>query len=105
VTFVVPLNIFSNNNNQVKDFLGLSIESMDGHYFDKLSVIIHAVPTIDWQEALIGKLTLAILLVWPKLRSKVPGHLVALLIGSILAWILSYLMPDFTVATIGSRFS
>lgn len=90
---------------QVNDFLGLSIEAMDGHYLDKLSLIIHALPSIDWQECLIGTLTLAVMLVWPKLRSKVPGHLVALLIGSILAWVLSYLVPDFTVATIGSRFS
>ena len=90
---------------QVKDFLGLNIEAMDGHYLDKLSLIIHALPSIDWQECLIGIVTLAVLLVWPKLRSKIPGHLVALLIGSILAWVLSYLVPDFTVATIGSRFS
>lgn len=90
---------------QIKDFLGLNIEAMDGHYLEKLSLIIHALPTIDWQEALIGIFTLVILLVWPKLRSKVPGHLVALFIGSISAWILSYLLPDFSVATIGTRFS
>lgn len=90
---------------QVKDFLGLSIEAMEGHYLDKLSIIIHALPSVDWQEALIGILTLAILLVWPKFRSKIPGHLVALLIGSISTWILSYSLPDFSVATIGSRFS
>lgn len=90
---------------QVKDFLGLSTESMDGHYFDKLSAIIHALPSINWQESLIGISTLAILWVWPKFRSKIPGHLVALLSGSILAWILSHLLSDFTIATIGSRFS
>lgn len=90
---------------QIKDFLGLNIEAMDGHYLDKLSLIIHALPSVDWQEALIGILTLAILLVWPKFRSKVPGHLVALLIGSISAWILSHFLTNFSVATIGSRFS
>ncbi len=75
---------------QIKDFLGLNIEAMDGHYLEKLSLIIYALPTIDWQESLIGIFTLAILLVWPKFRSKVPGHLVALLIGSISAWIFSH---------------
>jgi sulfate permease, SulP family len=90
---------------QIKDFLGLNIEAMDGHYLEKLSLIIQALPAIDWQEALIGIFTLAILLVWPKFRSKVPGHLVALFIGSISAWILSHLLPDFSVATIGTRFS
>ncbi len=90
---------------QIKDFLGLNIEAMNGHYLDKLSLIIHALPSIDWQEALIGILTLAVLTVWPKFRSKVPGHLIALLIGSISAWILSYFYADFSVATIGSRFT
>lgn len=90
---------------QIKDFLGLNIEALDGHYLNKLSSIIQALPSIDWQEALIGLLTLTILLVWPKLRSKVPGHLVALLIGTVSAWGLSQFLPDYSVATIGSRFT
>ena len=90
---------------QIKDFLGLNIEAMDGHYLEKLSLIIHALHTIKWQEVLIGILTLAILLVWPKFKSKVPGHLVALFIGSITAFILPQLLSDFSVVTIGTRFS
>jgi SulP family sulfate permease len=90
---------------QIRDFFGLNINNMDGHYLEKLSLIIQALPSIDWQETLIGVLTLAVLLLWPKLRSKVPGHLVALLAGSVSAWILSHLFSDFSVATIGSRFT
>lgn len=90
---------------QIKDFLGLNIEALDGHYLDKLSVIFQALPSVDWQETLIGVLTLGILAVWPKFRSKIPGHLVALLIGSLAAWTLTHLLPGFSVATIGSRFS
>ncbi|CAK8720784.1 C4-dicarboxylic acid transporter DauA [Candidatus Electrothrix aarhusensis] len=89
---------------QIKDFLGLNIESMGGHYLDKLSLIFHALPSINWQETLIGALTLAVLLIWPRFRSKVPGHLVALLLGSLAAWLLSRAVSDFSVATIGSRF-
>jgi len=89
---------------QIKDFFGLSIESLDGHYFEKLSQIVHALPSINWQETLIGGGTFLTLLMWSKLRSKIPGHLVALLVGSVAAWLLGYLVPDFSVATIGSRF-
>ncbi|HHI92062.1 MAG TPA: C4-dicarboxylic acid transporter DauA [Gammaproteobacteria bacterium] len=89
---------------QIKDFLGLDIASMDGHYLDKLAFIFHAIPTINWQETLIGGLTLVILLAWPRVRSKIPGHLVALFFGSIIALLLSYFIQDFSVATIGSRF-
>jgi len=90
---------------QITDFLGLSLESLDGHYLDKLSGIFYALPSIDWKETLIGTLTISILLVWPKLRSKIPGHLIALLVGSLIAWVLSLYIPGFSVATIGSRFS
>ncbi len=89
---------------QIKDFFGLNITSMDGHYIDKLSFIFHALPTVSFQETLIGGLTLATLLIWPRLRSKIPGHLVALFFGAITAWLLSQFIPDFSVATIGSRF-
>ncbi len=89
---------------QIKDFFGLAIESMDGHYLEKLSLILHALPTINWQETLIGGLTLIVLIAWPKLRSKIPGHLAALFLGSIAAWMLNQFTQDFSVATIGSRF-
>lgn len=90
---------------QIKDFFGLKLEALDGHYLDKLFLIVQSLPTFDWQEALIGILTLAVLLIWPKFRSKIPGHLVALLFGTFLALILSHYWSDFSVSTIGSRFS
>ncbi|MCW8899533.1 MAG: C4-dicarboxylic acid transporter DauA [Gammaproteobacteria bacterium] len=89
---------------QVKDFLGLSIESMDGHYIDKLFAILSSLSTINWQETFIGGFTLSVLLLWPRLRSKIPGHLVALLAGSVAALLLGYISEGFSVATIGSRF-
>lgn len=89
---------------QIKDFLGLNIESLDGHYLDKLFLIMSALPTVNWQEFFIGVLTITILLLWPRLHSKIPGHLIALFVGSITAWLLSQLTPEFSVTTIGSRF-
>jgi SulP family sulfate permease len=89
---------------QIKDFMGLSIEAFEGDYLDKLFLIIGSLPTINFQEFFVGALTIIILLLWPRFRSKIPGHLIALLIGSITAWLCSYFDPDFSVATIGSRF-
>lgn len=89
---------------QIKDFLGLNIASLDGDYFEKLWTLATALPSIDWQELLIGALTLAVLVLWPRLRSRVPAHLVAVFLGSILAWLFAQLSSDFSVATIGSRF-
>nr|WP_321529386.1 C4-dicarboxylic acid transporter DauA [Sedimenticola selenatireducens] len=89
---------------QIKDFLGLNIQSLDGHYIDKLWLILQSVPSINWQETMIGTLSLGVLILWPRLQSRIPGHLVALLIGSVAAWLISQITSDFSVATIGSRF-
>lgn len=89
---------------QLKDFLGLDVESLDGDYLDKVTLIANALATINWQELLVGALTISILIIWPRLRSKIPAHLIALLIGSISVWLLSLFSQDFSVATIGSRF-
>jgi len=89
---------------QIKDFLGLNIDSLNGHYIDKALVIANALPTMNWNEFVVGILTLIVLVFWPKLHVKIPGHLIALLAGSFTAWGLHQLSAEFSVATIGSRF-
>ncbi len=89
---------------QIKDFFGLDIDLKGEHYLQNLSIILHGLGSIDWQETLIALLTLTVLLAWPHLKSKIPGHLVALLFGTILAGLLPLISADFSVATIGSRF-
>ncbi len=89
---------------QIKDFLGLNIIQFDGDYLDKLVVILSALPSINWQECFIGLITMAVLVIWPRFNGKIPGHLVALFLGSATAWLLSQLNQEFEIATIGSRF-
>lgn len=89
---------------QIKDFLGLTVSPSAEGYVNRLTDLLRALPSIDWQESLIGVLTLGVLLVWPKFKSRIPAHLVALFAGSLTAWLLSLLSPDFSVATVGSRF-
>ena len=87
---------------QVKDFLGLSIEKMPAHYLEKIQTIFTALPTINWANATVGVVTLLVLTQWHKLRLAVPGHLPAVIIGTILALALQHV--GFEVATIGSAF-
>lgn len=89
---------------QLKDFLGLDIQSLDGHYVDKCVTIVSALGTVDWHECLVGGLTFVILWFWPRLHSRIPGHLVALAVGALCAWLLGWFSADFSVATLGSRF-
>lgn len=89
---------------QIQDFLGLEVAATEGSYLKKVYAIVQALPSIAWQETLIAGLTLAILLVWPKSRFKIPGHLVALVVASGMAWLLGQSFDGFSVATIGSCF-
>ena len=88
---------------QVKDFFGLSVETMPEHYWDKLAVLAQSFPALDTMSALVAVVTLAVMLTWPRLKTPVPPHLPAVVIGSLLAiWLNA---NGATVETIGSRFS
>jgi SulP family sulfate permease len=88
---------------QVKDFFGLAVAEMPETYVGKVYALLHALPSFDFGDTLIGVVTLLILILWPKLGLRVPGHLPALLAGTALMAILA--LFDHQVATIGSRFS
>ncbi|OOF78134.1 C4-dicarboxylic acid transporter DauA [Rodentibacter caecimuris] len=87
---------------QIKDFLGLNIEQMPSNYLEKIHAIFTALPTINWADTLVGVATLLVLTQWHKLRLAIPGHLPAVIIGTMLALVLQYF--GFHVATIGSAF-
>jgi len=88
---------------QVKDFFGLPVETMPEHYWDKLAVLGQQLPTLDAMSTLVALATLAVMLLWPRLKTPVPPHLPAVVVGSLLAlWMNS---QGAAVETIGSRFS
>ncbi|OOF45449.1 C4-dicarboxylic acid transporter DauA [Rodentibacter trehalosifermentans] len=87
---------------QIKDFLGLKIEQMPAHYLEKIQAIFTALSTINWADAIVGITTLLVLTQWRKLRLAIPGHLPAVIIGTILALLLQYV--GFHIETIGSAF-
>ena len=88
---------------QLKDFLGLQIENLDGHFTHKVALLFENLGTLQAQEFFIGALTFAVLLLWPRMRSRIPGHLVALGVGTLIAWLAS-ITGLFDVETIGTRF-
>ena len=89
---------------QIKDLLGLDLGTLDGHFTDKLLAIVEALPTLRWEEALVGGVTLGVLILWPRIDKRLTAHMVAVLVGSVLAWAAGLLVDGFTVETIGTRF-
>ncbi|SNY49569.1 sulfate permease, SulP family [Arsukibacterium tuosuense] len=88
---------------QIKDFFGLSISALPEHYIEKIAVLVQHLPQAAWPSLLVAVVTLAVMLLWPKLKTPVPAHLPALFIGTLLALLL--LNAGAELDTIGSRFS
>lgn len=88
---------------QIKDFFGLEQVGQHSDYLEQWSALVQALPSISLGDTLVGITTLGVLIIWPRITRRIPGHLVALLIGSLLGALL--LSLDMSVATLGSRFS
>ncbi|MEB8677942.1 C4-dicarboxylic acid transporter DauA [Cronobacter malonaticus] len=87
---------------QIKDFFGLEIAHMPEHYLPKVAALAVALPGLNPGDAAIGIVTLGVLVLWPRLGIRLPGHLPALLAGCAVMGIVHLLGGN--VATIGSRF-
>lgn len=89
---------------QIKDFLGLTygagikpIETIE-----KVSANIEFIDTFSWQSLLVGVISLAILIFYPKLEKRVPPSLIAVVVGAVLVGVISTLGSG--VYTIGKLY-
>ena len=71
---------------QIKDFLGLSFpEGMPTvETAEKIEAIIASIATFNWQALVVGLVGMAILIVWPKISKKIPGSLIAVVVGVVI---------------------
>ncbi len=85
---------------QLKDFFGLTYAGGEKpiEAIEKLEVFFKYIGTINIEAVIVGVVSLAILIVWPYINKKIPGSLIAVIVGSLLA-----LKMD--VPTIGSSFT
>jgi len=67
---------------QVKDFLGLTFKNKPIETIDKVKEIFSCIGTISWSALLIGVISLAILILWPKKLEKIPASLIAVIVCS-----------------------
>lgn len=88
---------------QIKDFLGLDIANMPEHFIEKVTLLVHLIPDYNLCSLAVGAITLLVMLSWPYLKTPIPAHLPAVIIGSCIALIANQSTSE--VATIGSSFS
>ena len=87
---------------QVPDFVGLPVQDLPEHFVGKLVAIGSHIYQLDLGSTAVAVFTLAVMIGWPRLKTRVPPHLPALVLASLLAVLLKGL--DVEVSTIGSRF-
>lgn len=88
---------------QLKDALGLTVSGSAAHFPEQMYHLVLALPTAHLGDALVAACTLGVLIAWPRLVPRVPGHLAALAVGSLLGLLLEF--AGLSIATLGERFS
>lgn len=98
----IAVTIFST---QMPDFFGLTIdEKVPGDFIGKWGVYLRHFSTADMTTAVVGLLSLAIIIITPKISKRIPGALTAIVVVTLLLWISKEYFGVTGVQTIGDRF-
>ncbi len=96
----IALVIFST---QIKDFFGLTIETVPSEFIPKWIAYFNHISSINIYETLLGLSSLLIIIFWPKINKKIPGSLIAIIAGTLFTLVAGRLFGiEFT--TIATKF-
>jgi len=84
---------------QYPAFMGITVQNEPAEFIGKIEAYALATRSVNLSAVAIGLLTIAILVYWPRVSRKVPGPIIALIVGTIIVQVLGL-----EVETIGSRF-
>ncbi len=87
---------------QMKDFFGVVYQGGEKpvETMEKVEAFIHNASSINIQAVIVGLVSLAILIVWPYISKKIPGSLIAVIVGVFMVKLL-----NMEVFTIGDLYS
>lgn len=97
----IALTIFST---QINDFFGLGLSDVPGAFISKWGVYFEHLGDISWQTLAVGAVSLAIIVLTPRISKRLPGALMAIVVVTAGVALLHSIFPDFAVETIGDRF-
>jgi SulP family sulfate permease len=84
---------------QLKDFFGLDVEPIPSEFLPRMEALIRGAASISGPATLVALATVAIVLLWPRVTTKVPGSIFALAATTLICTL--FAVP---VDTIGSKF-
>lgn len=98
----IALTIFTT---QMKDLFGLSMEKVPADFVSKWIAYAEAFDTANLAAFLIGLASIALIVITPRFSKKIPGSLVAIIVMTLVAYLLRQYGGITSVETIGDRFS
>ena len=98
----IALTIFTT---QIKDLFGLTIESVPADFIEKWGVYFRHFNTIDWWSTGVGILSVILIAITPRFSKKIPGSLIAIIVMTVVAYLLKMYAGVTTIETIGDRFT
>jgi SulP family sulfate permease len=84
---------------QIKDFFGLKVDKVPSEFLPRMAVLIRGFPTFSPEATILAVSALAIIILAIRFTPRIPGYIIAMLVGTIAVVALG--LP---VETIGTRF-
>jgi SulP family sulfate permease len=98
----IALTIFTT---QIKDLFGLQTGPLPGDFIHKWITYGQFLDTVNLWSLAIGLITVVVIFITPKFSKKIPGSLIAIIVMTIVVYILREKMGITNIETIGDRFS
>ena len=98
----IALTIFTT---QIKDLFGMQIEEVPADFLSKWAVYFQHLDTINPLALAIGLASIAIIALMPRFSRRVPGSLVAILLMTVISFVLRKYAGVTSIETIGDRFT
>jgi SulP family sulfate permease len=98
----IALTIFAT---QINDLLGLGIADVPADFIDKWALYGQNIAAFNPWALGIGVATIAIIFLMPRVSKKIPGSLVAIVLMTVIVWLLREKAGITAIETIGDRFA
>ncbi len=97
----IALTIFST---QIKDFFGLTTPALPSGFIEKWAVYFQHFDTVNWWSVLIAGASVVIIVLTPRVSKKIPGSLIAIILMTVVAYLLRNIGNVGAIETIGDRY-
>jgi len=98
----IALTIFTT---QMKDLFGLTMESVPADFISKWIAYGKAITTINWYSLAIGIISILIIVYSTRIIKKIPGSLIAIILITVVVYLLKRYGGITGIETIGDRFA